>query len=34
MIQQDLAALGVKLNIVALDFQSLIERIVQSYNSH
>ncbi len=32
MIQQDLAALGVKLNIVALDFQSLIERIVQSYN--
>jgi peptide/nickel transport system substrate-binding protein len=31
MIQQDLAALGIKLNIVTLDFRSLIERISQSF---
>jgi peptide/nickel transport system substrate-binding protein len=31
MIQQDLAAIGVKLNIVTLDFRSLIERISQSF---
>ena len=30
MIQQDLAAIGIKLNIVTLDFRSLIERISQS----
>jgi len=30
MIQQDVAALGVKLNIVQLDFPSLIERITKS----
>ena len=32
MIQQDLAALGIKLNVVTLDFQSLIERITQSFD--
>jgi len=31
MIQQDLAAIGIKLNIVTLDFRSLIERISQSF---
>jgi peptide/nickel transport system substrate-binding protein len=31
MIQQDLAALGIKLNIVTLDFPSLLERIGQSF---
>lgn len=31
MMQQDLAAIGVKLNIVTLDFRSLIERISQSF---
>jgi peptide/nickel transport system substrate-binding protein len=30
MIQQDLAALGVKLNLVTLDFPSLVERIGKS----
>ena len=30
MLQQDLAALGIKLNIVPLDFPSLIERISKS----
>jgi peptide/nickel transport system substrate-binding protein len=30
MMQQDLAALGIRLNIVALDFPSLIERISKS----
>ena len=30
MIQQDLAALGVKLNLVTLDFPSLVERIGRS----
>ncbi|HLJ45976.1 MAG TPA: ABC transporter substrate-binding protein [Bryobacteraceae bacterium] len=31
MIQQDLAKLGVRLNVVALDFPSLVERISQSF---
>jgi len=31
MIQQDLAALGIRLNIVTLDFPSLIERIGKSF---
>lgn len=31
MIQQDLGAIGVKLNIVTLDFPALIERISQSF---
>jgi peptide/nickel transport system substrate-binding protein len=31
MAQQDLAALGVKLNVVTLDFPSLIERITKSF---
>jgi peptide/nickel transport system substrate-binding protein len=30
LIQQDLQQLGIKLNIVTLDFQSLIERLTQS----
>jgi peptide/nickel transport system substrate-binding protein len=32
MLQQDLAAIGIKLNIVTLDFKSLIERITATYN--
>jgi peptide/nickel transport system substrate-binding protein len=32
MIQQDLAAIGIRLNVVTLDFPSLIERIGQSFN--
>lgn len=32
LIQQDLAQLGMKVNIVPLDFPSLIERITQSFN--
>ena len=32
MIQQDLAAIGIQLNVVTLDFPSLIERITHSYN--
>ncbi len=32
MLQQDLSALGIKLNIVTLDFKSLIERITSSFN--
>ena len=32
MLQQDLAAIGIKLNIITLDFKSLIERITSSYN--
>ncbi len=32
MLQQDLAAIGIKLNIVTLDFKSLIERITGSFN--
>ena len=31
MMQQDLAAIGIKLNIVTLDFRSLIERISQNF---
>lgn len=31
MIQQDLTAIGIKLNIVTLDFRSLIERITQTF---
>ena len=31
MLQQDLAALGIRLNIVTLDFPSLIERISRSF---
>ncbi len=32
LIQQDLAELGMKVNIVTLDFPSLIDRISQSFN--
>jgi peptide/nickel transport system substrate-binding protein len=32
MIQQDLAGIGIKLNIVTLDFPSLIERITRTFN--
>ena len=32
MIQQDLAGIGIKLNIVTLDFPSLIERISHTYD--
>jgi peptide/nickel transport system substrate-binding protein len=32
MIQQDLAKLAIKVNVVTLDFPSLIERITQSYD--
>ncbi len=32
MIQQDLARIGVKLNVVTLDFPSLIERITRTFN--
>jgi peptide/nickel transport system substrate-binding protein len=32
MIQQDLATVGMKVNVVTLDFPSLIERITQSFN--
>ena len=32
MIQQDLAAIGIQLNVVTLDFPSLIERITRSFN--
>ena len=32
MIQQDLKQLGMKVNIVTLDFPSLIERITSSFN--
>ncbi len=32
MIQQDLGKIGVKINLVTLDFPSLIERITQSFN--
>ncbi len=31
MIQQDLQAVGIKVNLVSLDFRSLIERISQSF---
>ncbi|MEZ5402491.1 MAG: ABC transporter substrate-binding protein [Bryobacteraceae bacterium] len=32
LVQQDLARVGVKMNIVALDFPSLIERITRSFD--
>ncbi|HKN34757.1 MAG TPA: ABC transporter substrate-binding protein [Terriglobales bacterium] len=32
MIQQDLAGIGIKLNMVTLDFPSLIERITRTFN--
>jgi len=32
MIQQDLSGIGIKLNVVTLDFPSLIERITRSFN--
>ena len=32
MIQQDLAAMGIRLNVVTLDFPSLIERITRTFN--
>ncbi len=32
MIQQDLEAIGIRLNVITLDFPSLIERITRSFN--
>lgn len=32
MIQQDLQKIGIKVNVVTLDFSSLIDRITQSFN--
>jgi len=32
MVQQDLAAIGIHLNVVTLDFPSLIERITSTFN--
>jgi peptide/nickel transport system substrate-binding protein len=32
MIQEDLSKLGIKVNVVTLDFPSLIERITQNFN--
>ena len=32
MLQQDLAAIGIRLNVVTLDFPSLIERIAKTFN--
>jgi peptide/nickel transport system substrate-binding protein len=32
MIQQDLAGIGIKVNVVTLDFPSLIERITRTFN--
>jgi len=32
MIQQDLSAIGIRLNVVTLDFPSLIERITRSFD--
>ncbi len=32
MIQQDLAGIGIRLNVVTLDFPSLLERITRSYD--
>jgi peptide/nickel transport system substrate-binding protein len=32
LIQQDLAEIGVKVNVIALDFPSLIDRMTQSFN--
>src|SRR5207248_1896819 len=32
MMQQDLAGIGIKLNVVTLDFPSLIERMTRTFN--
>jgi len=32
MVQQDLSGIGIKVNVVTLDFPSLIERITRTYN--
>jgi peptide/nickel transport system substrate-binding protein len=32
MLQQDLQTIGIRLNVVTLDFPSLIERITQTFN--
>lgn len=32
LLQQDLAKVGIKLNIVSLDFPSLVERLTRTYN--
>ncbi len=32
MVQQDLKKIGIKVNVVTLDFNSLLERITQTYN--
>jgi peptide/nickel transport system substrate-binding protein len=32
LIQQDLAGIGIKLNVVTLDFPSLIDRMTNTYN--
>jgi peptide/nickel transport system substrate-binding protein len=32
MLQQDLQAIGIRLNVVTLDFPSIIERIAQTFN--
>jgi len=32
MIQQDLHAIGIRVNVVTLDFPSLIDRMTQSFN--
>src|SRR6202007_1255651 len=32
MIQQDLSQIGIKVNVVTLDFPSLIERITRTYD--
>jgi peptide/nickel transport system substrate-binding protein len=32
MIQQDLKKIGIKVNVVTLDFNSLLERMTQTYN--
>src|SRR4029079_7638475 len=32
MIQQDLARIGIRLNVVTLDFGSLVERITRTFN--
>jgi peptide/nickel transport system substrate-binding protein len=32
MIQQDLSGIGIKLNVITLDFPSLIERITRTFN--
>jgi len=32
LIQRDLKAIGIELNIVNLDFMALVEKIVKTYN--